>query len=397
MTYPHDRLVLGVRRPPQPGDAPAVVHGARVHVYADEACTTRIVDLALTDGTPVDELVVDGIRLPYFVAAEPAPVYLRVAGGTGPGSPVWPVEPGTGGGGGTGDGITLADADLRYAPKAGTTTALALKADADDVAAALAGKASSTDPRLTDARTPTAHGHPASAITFAPTGAVGASDVQSAIAEVASEAAGLVSAEAAARTAAITAAISALVNGAPGILDTLGEIAAQLGTDEGVVSALTSTVAGKQPLDAELTALAGLVSAADRLPYFTGAGAASLATFTTYARSLLDDPDATTARATLGLGTASTLNAPAAGNAAAGEVVKGSDGRLTDARTPVAHSHPTSDVTGLDAALAGRVTTAQLTAAVLYHRPVYVLTAGQTSANLPGDFPAGGVVLRRLT
>jgi hypothetical protein len=39
------------------------------------------------------------------------------------------------------------------------------------------------------------------------------------------------------------------------------------------------------------------------------------------------------------LGTASLLNAPAAGNASASEVVKGNDSRLSDARTPTAHSH----------------------------------------------------------
>lgn len=49
-----------------------------------------------------------------------------------------------------------------------------------------------------------------------------------------------------------------------------------------------------------MRSMLALTAAADRMPYFTGASAAALATLTSFARTLLDDADAATARTTLG-------------------------------------------------------------------------------------------------
>lgn len=57
----------------------------------------------------------------------------------------------------------------------------------------------------------------------------------------------------------------------------------------------------RQPLDATLTALAGVTTAADKLIYATGVDTFSSATLTPFARQILDDADAATARATLGI------------------------------------------------------------------------------------------------
>ena len=56
-------------------------------------------------------------------------------------------------------------------------------------------------------------------------------------------------------------------------------------------------------------------------------------------------------------GTAAVKNIPASGNASSSEVVIGSDTRLSNARTPSAHTHPISDVTGLQTAIDSTGTT----------------------------------------
>lgn len=62
--------------------------------------------------------------------------------------------------------------------------------------------------------------------------------------------------------AGLQAKIDALVDAAPGTLDTLAEIADALGDDPNFAATMTAALAGKQPIDSDLTAISGLTTTA---------------------------------------------------------------------------------------------------------------------------------------
>ncbi|WP_251136680.1 beta strand repeat-containing protein [Escherichia coli] len=90
-----------------------------------------------------------------------------------------------------------------------------------------------------------------------------------------------------ATTAYVRAAISALVGSSPEALDTLNELAAALGNDPNFATTMTNALAGKQPLDATLTALASLATGANKLPYFTGKDTVAQTDLTSVGRDIL--------------------------------------------------------------------------------------------------------------
>ncbi|EKF3425546.1 tail fiber protein [Escherichia coli] len=90
-----------------------------------------------------------------------------------------------------------------------------------------------------------------------------------------------------ATTAYVRAAISALVGSSPEALDTLNELAAALGNDQNFATTMTNALAGKQPLDATLTALAALATGANKLPYFTGKDTVAQTDLTSVGRDIL--------------------------------------------------------------------------------------------------------------
>lgn len=143
------------------------------------------------------------------------------------------------------------------------------------------------------------------------------------------------------------------------------------GTGATTAGAALSNLGG-QPLDAGLTSIAGLTTAADRMIYTTAADTYAVATLTAAGRALLDDADAAAQRATLGLGALATATTVTTAEIAAATLV-------TAAETIAANSNDTTIPTS--AAVAGYAAS-KITAGV-----VYPTTSG-TSVSIP-SVPAG--------
>ncbi|WNN95756.1 minor tail protein [Gordonia phage Fribs8] len=130
-------------------------------------------------------------------------------------------------------------------------------------------------------------------------------------------------------TAAINAALDQIIDGSPGSLDTLNELAAALGDDPNFAATVTAQIAAKADKLRQIIAGAGL----------TGGG--TLETD----RTLSVD---------FGTGT--------------NQAVRGDDARMTNARTPTSHQHNASDINAGTLNIAriadGAVTLAKLATAV---------------------------------
>lgn len=201
-----------------------------------------------------------------------------------------------------------------------------------------------SDTRLTDPRAPTSHTHPVSQISDG--GTFGRQLVQTA---VRSNALALIGSS--------WSSDPSLVLRGDGSWSTVpASGAATNGITEAPTNGLAYTRKNAAWTGLDVADLAGL-STYGRTFVTTSTGIVSemIADSSAPGRALLTNATTALQRTALGLGTVATLNVASSGDAAAGEVVKGNDTRLTNSRPPSAHAHVIADTTGLQAALDGKL------------------------------------------
>ncbi|HCJ8148410.1 TPA: phage tail protein [Escherichia coli] len=91
-----------------------------------------------------------------------------------------------------------------------------------------------------------------------------------------------------ANTEFVMRAIASLIDSSPEALNTLNELAQALGNDPNFATTVTNALAGKQPLNALLTAWSNLTTEANKLPYFTGRNQIGLTNVTSTGLNLLN-------------------------------------------------------------------------------------------------------------
>ena len=117
--------------------------------------------------------------------------------------------------------------------------------------------------------------------------------------------------------------------------------AVELNYTDGVTSAIQTQLDNKQPLDAGLTSISGLVTAADSMIYTTGLDTYATTPLTAAGRALIDDASASAQRTTLGLGSIAT-QASSSVSITGGTI----DGTVIGGTTPAAGSFTTGSFTG---------------------------------------------------
>ena len=155
-----------------------------------------------------------------------------------------------------------------------------------------------------------------------------------------------------------------------------------------------------QAQDAGLQSIAGLTTSADQAIYTTAADTYAVTDLTAFGRSLIDDADATTARATLGLGTLATQSATVTGTHSGTSSGTNTGDQTITLTGPVTGTGTGSFATSItagavtettiatDAVTTGKILDDAITAAKMADDSVVIVSAGTPTGT--GDFEGQG-------